>query len=1000
MIDEAPDSESDAVLPQKGENGASDRERLVSCAVASLDRALWNSRSILKAIGNVHRDRLFDALKKVADPDAALGCLERTLTGTYGFPEELLEEGRLERLTFIFGAGDPMADLAEGHLVEMTRPEFAMARDPIVEPPRIGGADETARLRSLSRWHRRELLRIVCCELDGSIDVEQTGDALSELADHTVRAAFEVVGAEDLPMGVVALGKWGGRELNFSSDIDLYFLRDDDSDTGPCEMAARGILRVLSGHGGTFPIYRTDLRLRPGGVTGPLVPTIGQARAEFKAVAGTWERIVHIRSRSVHDGTQGMKRLLNEVAHFVFQRPFDLEEIQKLQGWKEVLESSPAGRDDSELKVGWGGIRDVEYLVQFLQLLHGQVHRSIRGGNIYHSIRRLGAIGALTPSESARVLDGYRFLRRVEHHCMLQHRRQSFQIPEDPALQKALARSLGHGSEDELFTALDLRRDRIRGILESLFHTLFRDYGDESSGEVHIVLAFEPEPEVIDRVFGRYSFRDPRKAYQLLRRLAFPRQTGLRSPRARHYLAALFPVLLDAIRSTPDPDQAALMFVQCVETLGAPAVFYQQLTERPETCRIFVDLFGRSRYLSELLLNHPGVLDDVVDRVRTLRRATEESLIEELRSVLMGVSDSQEFSRRLQEFRALHFIHIGILDLSGRLPLDRVLTSLSAVARAILKVIDEYALESTRSRLGDLIVHDGKSPRHAILALGRLGGNEMGYASDLDLVLVHDGYGTTAEGHAERIFWTEHLKHVTELLGKPGTGGPLYEVDLRLRPDGAGGALVTRFDEFKKYFLGERSQLWEHQALVRSSFACGDSDLGEEVQVWIQGNLGRNVEKELIAEELGQMHKRRRQAGSQKGINFRTGPGGLIDIEFLVQSMILRHRKEHPGIRVPSTAMAIAALHESHLLDEEEFLTLRTAYHFLRLVENRLSMMHRASIKVVSEEDASLRELAIRIGFAGTLAGTPEERLRVEMMVQTERVQEIFQRIQGDSFRR
>ena len=297
--DEDRDNPSKAVLPAGEDSASGERAQLANLAVASPDRALWNLRSILNSIGEDQRDRLFAALQHAADPDAALGCLEKTLTGMYGFPEELLEPGRLERLTFIFGAGEPMADLSEGHLVEMTSPGFADPRDPMIDPPRIGGADETARLRSLSRWHRRELLRIVCCELDGGIDVEQTGDALSELADETVRAAFKVVGAEELPMAVVALGKWGGREFNFSSDIDLYFLRDDDTDPGPCELAARGILRALSGHGGTFPIYRTDLRLRPGGVTGPLVPTVGLVRnfsapglvsvaVVFRKTSSTW----------------------------------------------------------------------------------------------------------------------------------------------------------------------------------------------------------------------------------------------------------------------------------------------------------------------------------------------------------------------------------------------------------------------------------------------------------------------------------------------------------------------------------------------------------------------------------------------------------------------------------------------------------------------------------------------------------------------------------------
>ena len=990
MSGNTPDLDPGSFLPPPRDSEQLQREELEKIPVTSLDRAMWNLRSILKTIGSEQEARILEALVTAADPDIALGGLERLLCGSLGFPAALLEPERLERLIQLVGAGEPMVVLAEGNLLEITSPDFTESEHERLQPPNLGGADETTRARALTRWHRRELLRIVCGELLGKLDVEQTGIALSALADQTVRSALDVLGGSELSIAIVALGKWGGRELNFSSDIDLYFLREDDTPAGPCETVARGILRLLSGYGGASPIYRTDLRLRPGGTTGPLVPTVSQARAEFHAVAGTWERIVHIRSRAVYDNTSGLPALLAEVEHFVFERPFDLEEIRRLQSWKEVLESSPAGQDSAELKVGWGGIRDVEYLVQFLQLLHGQVHESIRGGNIYHALRRLGAIGALTPSESARVLDGYRFLRNVEHHRMLQHRRQSFSLPDDPAQFRALARSLGFSDREALQDALDIRRQRIRKILESLFYDLFRDYGDDQAGEIHVVLAFQPKAEVIDRVFGNYSFRDPRKAYRLLRRLAFPRQPGLRSPRARHYLAALFPVLLKAIRSSPDPDQAALMFVQCVETLGAPAIFYQQLTERPETCQIFVDLFGRSRYLSELLLNHPGVLDEIVDRVRTVRPATEQSLLEELRSSVEGIDKEEDFLLRIHEFRALHFVHIGILDLSGRLPLDRVLLSLSAVARTVLKVIDERALQRTQEQLGTLVTDEGKKPaRHCLLAQGRLGGNEMGYSSDIDMVLVHDGSGSTAGGHDARDFWAEHLKQVTEMLSHPGTGGPLYNVDLRLRPDGAGGALVTRFDEFKDYFLGDRCQLWEHQALVRLSPAAGNELLGQEVLTWVRQNLGRGVESAQVMTELSEMHERRRQAGRGEGIDFRTGPGGLLDIEFLIQSLIIRHHEEHPGIFQSRTSHSIEALEESSLLNRSEATTLRNAYQFLRMVENRLSMMNRSSVKAVSEEDESLHDLALRIGFEGSMAGTPKERLRVEIDHHTTQVRDI-----------
>ena len=972
------------------------RQGFKDLGITTPDRAMWNLRSVLREIGEDQEARIFLALQHASGADAALGGLERLLCGSLGFPPAILEPGRLEKLVSILGAGDPMADLAKGHLLEVTSPDFTSNPEAIPHPPIIGGADETARARALNRWHRREQLRIVCCELEGILDVEQTGAALSDLADHTIRCALDVLGGSKLPMAVVALGKWGGRELNFSSDIDLYFIRDDQTPAGPCEAVARGILRLLTGYSGSIPLYRTDLRLRPGGITGPLVPTVSQAGAEFHAVAGTWERIVHIRSRAVHDHTRGLPRLLAEVEHFVYQRPFDLDEIQRLQGWKEVLESSPAGQDVAELKVGWGGIRDVEYLVQFLQLLHGQIHESIRGGNVYHAIRRLGVIGALTSTESARLLDGYRFLRRIEHHRMLQHQRQSFSLPDDPAQFLALSRSLSFEQSDQLQQALDRRRERIRHILESLFHDLFRGYGDDQAGEVHVILAFRPEPEVIDRVFRKYSFRDPEKAYRLLRRLAFPRRQGLRSPRARHHLAALFPVLLEAIRSCPDPDQAALMFVQCVETLGAPAVFYQQLTENPETCKIFVDLFGQSRYLSELLLNHPGVLDEVVDRVRTGRRSTEESLMEELCSIIEGVDEEQEVFRRIHEFRALHSVHIGILDLSGRMPHDQVLRSLSRIARTVLKVIDQIALDKTRELMGPLISLEGTpQPCYSVMALGRLGGNEMGFASDIDMILVHNGVGQTKDGHEASQFWSEHLKQVTGMLGQSGTGGPLYNVDLRLRPDGAGGALVTRFDEFQEYFKGERSQLWEHQALVRLNPVCGDEPLGQQVLDWVRQNLGRGVDQAEVLQELRQMHQRRRSSSKQDGIDFRNGSGGLLDIEFLIQCLILLNQGEFPSILQPRTRNAIDQLEEVGLLDSSEATTLFTAYQFLRMVENRLAMMHRASVKAVSEEDGSLRQLAIRIGFRASPAGSPEERMKVEIEHHTDLVREMFQQHHG-----
>jgi len=990
-------------------------------------RAIYNVQSLLEHLhetdGPHHlsdelgslstsADDILSSIEGAADRGLALNGLERIASqlSDLGEATSLRNTAVRARVALLCGAGEPFVEFLVPCLKELADPDFPAGATTSIPPFPCPEGDLHPRSRALARWYRKEMLRICLAELEGHLDVEETARVLTSLADRTVEAAFTIAGGNSLSMAVIALGKWGGCELNYSSDIDLFFIRDNDEDLTAAETVARGVLRILAGYGGLPHLYRTDLRLRPGGPTGPLVPSIAQARAAFRTPhpdiadiaaapphrpggADTWERIVFIRSRPVVDRTQGLTRLVEEIEAFVYERPFDLDEIRKLKGYKSVLEAS-AARDDEdrqELKVGWGGIRDVEYLVQFLQLLHGQVYRSIRGGNVFQALRRLGRIGALTATETALLLEGYRFLRRVEHHMMLRHRQQSFRLPDQANAQEALARAIGLTEWDRFLRELDRRRSPIRDILEQLFHQLFRDPGSERIGEVHIILAFRPRPEVIEEVFAPLRFRDPQKAYMLLRRLAYPRRKELRSPRARHYLAHLFPQLLSAIAATPDPDQATLMFTSCVETLGAPAVFYQLLAENPETCTLFVDLFGRSRFVSELLLNHPGTLDEIIDRLRTLSRSGEEGLYDELKETLARVSSNNTGSA-LHEFRALHTVEVAILDLSGKLPLLRVLRRLSAIARATLRALDERAVQSVSERWGKLRPIAGEPPpRYAILALGRLGGNEIGYASDIDQILVYDGRGETDSGIGEREFYTQVLQKIIADLGNPGSSGPLYRVDLRLRPRGASGALVHSFRDFCQYFKGPESQIWEHQALTRCSPAAGDPDLAASIIEFARSNLGRELQPELIIAQLLEMHERRLETATPVDFQIKAGPGGILDIEFLVQSLIILHSREFSDLWEPNTAAAIQLLAEKGLLSGAEEASLSTAYLFFRLVENRLGMLQRSSVRTVSTDDESLRDLATRIGYLDEEGTEPHQVLLEELRYHTKTVRKIFE---------
>ncbi|MEM7261289.1 MAG: hypothetical protein AAF488_04810 [Planctomycetota bacterium] len=943
-----------------------------------IDRSLYNLRSLVEQMPAVTAEEWVELVRETPDPDLALNGLERFVSA---HPESAPRE-RLRRLALLAGTSDQLIDSAA-----VLGPSLRRLDDPPQAtklPEDFAGSTEL----ELDDWHRLQSLLICLAELEGHANVEVTAAALSRLADRAVLSAIELAREEDDPhLSVIALGKWGGNELNYSSDIDLYFLRNAEADESRATRLAREVLNILTGRKRGRHLYRTDLRLRPGGPAAALVPTVEHADRELSATGGTWERMVHIRSRAVGECDPAVVQYLQRMYRFIYETEFRAQDIRQLKGYKRELERTLDGRDPErrQIKVGWGGIRDVEYVVQFLQLLHGGVYESIRKGNVFQAIPTLHRVGAITLAESVFLGDGYRFLRAIEHRLMLRHRLQSFVLPDDAPSRRAIARGLGHQTWEEFRATFDLRRDRIRGILDRLFHRLF---SGGSIDEINLVLAFKPEDSEIERTLASLQFRDPGKAYNLLRRLAYPRRRELRSPRARQFLAHLLPTLLGRLEETPDPDQALLMFTNCVETLGTPATFYQLLSEHPEHCALFVDLFGCSRFLSDLLLNHPGNLDEVIDRLRTGEKIVEDNLVEELGRMLAGCSGERRI-QKLHEFRAIHLLEIAILDLSGRIPIIGVLKRLSALARATLRIVDDVAEAELVERLGVLQPKTEAPPEHVILALGRLGGEEMGYGSDIDMILIYDGEGSTEGGLSEREYYTQLLRRVIALLNNPGQGGALYPTDLRLRPRGQGGALVHSFREFRSYFQSDESQIWEHQALIRSNPVTGSFQLGQRVMEFVRTNVGRGLEKRAILNDMVSMHERRKDP-SPGGFHLKTGPGGLLDIEFLTQSAILLESKEQPEIWEPNTYEAIHKLEKSGFFHAADSASLSTAYLFFRLVENRLSMMHRSSVRSISTDDDSLEDLARRIGYRTPTGGAASDYLLEEIRYHTRKVREIF----------
>ena len=961
------------------------------------------------------RERVLESLPRVADPAQALVNLEELVAGGEELPLESLES-----LLRVLGASQALATtlrrLGANSLREVLDVERVEARE-IVAADTADRPLET-RLRSLKRRH---FLRIGARDLLGLATVEDTVRELSSLADAAIEIALrgcrirlrEEYGAfpeaAEPRFVVLAMGKLGAAELNFSSDVDLVYLYDGADVTtkgGPrgrldthawAARLAEGTTRMLQDKTEDGFVFRVDLRLRPHGQNGPVVNSLPAALLYYESWGQPWERGAMLKARAAAGDLALGEAFLNELVPFVFRRYLDFETLEEIQEMKErVHREHSRARLELDVKLGPGGIREVEFVAQALQLVHSGRDERLRVRPTLTALARLAQVDLL-PKEIAEALgESYRFLRNVEHKIQIVHERQTQSLPADEEGMRRLARRLGFfpgegespGDETRRFReTLDAHRGRVHAEFQKLFFAA-RDEGERRvDAEVLTLLERIYDADGTASRLATLGFREPATACRNLQAI-LTGSGGPVSPRRRRALRELAPLLFAEVRRSADPDRALHQLAGFVAAVGARTSFLALLRENPETLRLLVSLFASSYYLSSFFLRHPELLDSLVraDVARVRKQADE--LRADLVSQLASASDFEANLDTLRRFRNEEFLRVGVNDIHRLLDHHEVEEQLSDLAEVCLEAALSIAASEIEER------HGSVPGRFTVVALGKLGGRELNYNSDLDLIYLYDAGSVAGDEMTAHEVSTRLAQRLMAVLQTNTREGTVYKIDTRLRPSGSSGALVSSLEAFRRYHETS-SAVWERQALVRGRAVAGNAALGRDFEaVREEFVFGRGLTDDETA-EIARLRVRMEEELAGEGPerwNLKTGRGGSVDVEFLVQILQLQHGHEHPSVRSRKTREALRALEAAGLLPADEARCLGEGHEFLRRLENRLRIERDQPVEALAHEQAGA--LALQLDYVGS----PEEAGRA-LLADVSRVRESIRSVYAEKFR-
>jgi glutamate-ammonia-ligase adenylyltransferase len=830
------------------------------------------------------------------------------------------------------------------------------------------GCDENTLKTALRRLRARVMAQVAARDLAGLANLAEVTETMTLLAEVAVDTALPILRAglvtrhgeprnargEAQAFIVIGMGKLGGRELNVSSDIDLIFAYPEEGDTdGGAPISnfefftrlGRRLIEALAEMTGDGQVFRVDMRLRPNGDSGPLAVSFDMLENYFVTQGREWERYAWIKARVLTPAppSRPLDELTRIARPFVFRKYLDYGAFNAMRELHAQIRREVARRDmANNIKLGPGGIREIEFIAQVFQLIRGGREPALQVKPTLRVLKLLDGRHHMPHGAVAELSAAYDFLRRLEHRLQYLDDAQTHTLPDKPGDQAIIARGMGFGTYAALLEELDDHRGNVARHFEAVFaapnashHQLTGVWNGADGGE-HAAAEF-----------ARLGYRDAPAAAQ---RLAAVRGSGRyqQMPVAsRARFDALVPRVIAAAAETPTPDATLARYLDLLEAISRRAAYLALLEQYPQALKKVAQLVGSSSWAAQYLTRHPVLLDELLD-ARVLEAAPDwQSFRAELGHQLDEIEPDTE--RQMDVLREAHHAQVFRLltqDLSGLLTVEKLADHLSELADIMLDLVIRLAWRKLVRRHRD-------EPRFAIISYGKLGGKELGYASDLDIIFLYDDDSPDAPEIYARL-----AQRILTWLSSHTPAGILFETDTRLRPNGEAGLLVSSLEAYRKY-QKEAAWVWEHQALTRARYSAGDQAIGEEFEKVRIDVLRQPRDLARLREEVLSMRQRMRDAHANRGelFDLKHDRGGLIDVEFIVQYLVLGHAHAHPelthnlgNIALLGTAATLG------LIPADLAERVRDAYREYRRLQHGLRLNNARYARVEPAEVATMRD--------------------------------------------
>ncbi len=859
----------------------------------------------------------------------------------------------------------------------------------------------------LRQFKKREYLRVGLRDLLGLASFEETAGDITHIADVTMQIAYEYADHvcqtkygipfyEDMDgnkhkaeFAILGMGKLGGKELNYSSDIDLIYIytsskgetQAEEGDAGKAQQSISNheyftklsqiltkSLHEITKEGNVF---RVDLDLRPEGKSGEIVNSLASCETYYESWGRTWERQAMIKARLSAGSEVLGKQFFDRLEPFIFRRSLDFSSIEEIKAMKQKinlsLKKKPGNR--TNIKLGFGGIREIEFIVQSYQLIFGGRNPSLRVSNTLAVLKRLCEHEFINKEDYVKLREAYIFLRNLENRVQISFGLQTHDLPDEEKPLRALARKMGIEGEpqDAPVALMELFRQHTE-FVGGLFSDLLADQENRDAAENASRQWSESEEEEmlfsLERV-EKCSFADPKRTFKFLESLRDGPAYSHPSEKSIQNFDALFPKILDFSQMSPNPNSAVENWVKFIESSGARESYLSLFKSNEKFLELILTLFGSSDFLSEILIKQPGTIDVAMDMEAIYRFKPREKIREELKAQLEFIKDLPAKKLALRRFKQGEELRCGLRYLIGEQDIMAVLEDLSNLADVFIQTVYELAYKELNDKATDTLPKD-----FAIFVLGKHGGRELNFGSDLDVIFVYDlpeeklEEWEIAELSAHYSSWSQLIFSLTSEITSAGVA---YKMDADLRPDGGGGSLVMSYEGYRDYFKN-RARIWERQAMTRARFVAGKSELGkkffnlaQEFTYSKQLEYGELIEisrlRERMVVELAQE--------SKKGLNVKLGVGGLADIEFILQILLLKYGAKYPKLRLTNSLDALLQFAQNGLLDEGTILKIKDNFLFLRRLECVLRLWNPNAGNYLPKDTGALIVVARLLGYSG-----------------------------------